>query len=95
MQAWPEPIIDPNMERARKGLRRIVNEVPLEQLPKVAVVGALLLHDITPRGLHRAAWQRPHTHCARFAAACTGLHAAQCAPATPAAPQAARAIKHA
>lgn len=38
-KAKPAPVEDPNTERKRQGRRLIVSEVPMEDLPKVAVVG--------------------------------------------------------
>lgn len=35
----PAPVEDPNIERKRQGRRLIVSEVPIEMLPKVAIVG--------------------------------------------------------
>lgn len=36
----PVPVVDPNEERKEKGLRLVVSEVPFDELPKVAIVGA-------------------------------------------------------
>lgn len=40
--AKPAPIDDPNTDRKRQGRRLIVSEVPIEFLPKVAIIGKLL-----------------------------------------------------